>query len=94
METYIFRRILKKGEFVLLYFEVIASRCSVEEEGAYIAYGIDVFEVKNGKYRLIERIDDITQDPDVMLRFAEDCNEGQPALSHLPDLVEDLLSAP
>ena len=77
----------------MLYFEVIATRgYTKEEEEAYITYGIAVFEVRNGEHRRVMRMEDITLDPEVALRFAEACNKEQPDLIHMPDLIDDLIA--
>ena len=76
----------------MLYFEVIATRGYIkEEEEAYITYGIAVFEVRDGEHRRVMYVEDITLDPESALRFAEVCNEEQPDLIHIPDLIEDLI---
>ena len=76
----------------MLYFEVIATRgCIEEEKEAYITYGIAIFEVKDGEYRRVMHVKDITLEPEVALRFAETCNEEQPDLLHMPEIIEDFL---
>ena len=80
-----------KEKLALLHFEVIVTRGYMEEEGAYITYGIAVLENTGNEYRRVMYVEDITLDPESALRFAEVCNEEQPDLIHIPDLIEDLI---
>ena len=82
-----------EGGLALLYFEVIATRGCIKEEGeSYITYGIAVYEVDGGVHRRVMRIEDVTLDPEEALRFADACNEEQPDLLHMPDLIDDLIA--
>lgn len=77
----------------MLYFEVIATRGCIKEEGeAYITYGIAVYEIEGDAHRRVMRIEDVTLDPEEALRFADACNEEQPDLLHMPDLIDDLIA--